>query len=211
MSMMTSLFSVFDPLMSGSAILVWWLSGLISLLMVSSYWTLPPRSGLIFSYLKKTLESGCLASKGGKMILVVMVYSVLSFNMLNLIPLSFPFLSHLSFGISLTIPIWWGIVVSGLLPAPLSVLAHFLPPGTPWGMVLLVVPVELMGYLLRPFTLALRLMMNTMIGHILMAIVAPWGGSGFLLPVVFLYELAVMLIQAWIVALLVYSYMEENF
>nr|WGU50325.1 ATP synthase subunit 6 [Laemobothrion sp.] len=207
---MTSLFSVFDPLMGGSLMVVWWLSCLISILMISSYWTLYPRSSLIYLFIKKNLEVESMRDKSESMILVTVVYSVFSLNMENLIPLSFPFLSHLSFGICLSLPVWWGIVVSGVSKAPQGVLAHFLPPGTPWGMVPLVVPVELMGYVLRPFTLALRLMMNTMIGHILMAILTPSGVSGLFLPMIFLYELAVMIIQAWIVALLVNSYMEEN-
>ena len=66
----------------------------------------------------------------------------------------------------------------------------FVPSGVPWPVLFLVVPIEIVAFLLRPVTLALRLFGNMMGGHVALKVFAGFvvslgalaagGGLGFL-------------------------------
>jgi F-type H+-transporting ATPase subunit a len=66
----------------------------------------------------------------------------------------------------------------------------FVPSGVPWYMLILVTPIEVISFLLRPVTLALRLFGNMLGGHVAMKVFAGFvvslgalaagGGLGFL-------------------------------
>jgi F-type H+-transporting ATPase subunit a len=48
----------------------------------------------------------------------------------------------------------------------------FVPAGVPWYMLILVAPIELISFLLRPVTLALRLFGNMLGGHVALKVFA---------------------------------------
>lgn len=91
----------------------------------------------------------------------------------------------------------------------------FAPPGVPIPMLLIMIPIELVSHVARPFSLAVRLFANMVAGHLVllvfitMAMSAAWYIK--LLPfagvVVFdLFEIFVALIQAYIFAILTAIY-----
>lgn len=96
------------------------------------------------------------------------------------------------------------------------------PPGVPWPIYFLLVPIELLStFVLRPFTLAIRLFANMVAGHILLSIVfiathaffAPKfpgvivGAMTFLLsPVAVGFELFIASLQAYIFVILTAVY-----
>ena len=97
-------------------------------------------------------------------------------------------------------------------------------PGLPWFLHLLVVPIEIFStFILRPVTLALRLMANFLAGHIILVLLYSatnfffwqlnaWTGlSGLTIiaAILFtLYELIIIFLQAYIFALLTAVYIE---
>jgi F-type H+-transporting ATPase subunit a len=100
----------------------------------------------------------------------------------------------------------------------------FLPPGVPWYMQLFLFPIELISFLVRPFSLGLRLFVAIFAGHVLMEVFGNFivnglsGGAlgigvGFLsfLFVVFigLLEILVCLIQAYVFTLLTAVYLND--
>ena len=99
------------------------------------------------------------------------------------------------------------------------------PPGVPGYMLPLIVPLEFLStFILRPFTLALRLFANMFAGHLLLSIfmVATWylasfsvgllyaAGSLFMVFFVFLLELLVDLLQAFIFTTLISTYIADS-
>lgn len=101
------------------------------------------------------------------------------------------------------------------------------PPGVPWPLYILLTPIELVSTLiLRPITLAIRLFANMVAGHILVVITLVathvfLGGNldlGYLVgagtlalsPVVFLFELFVIALQAYVFTLLTAVYIESS-
>ncbi len=87
----------------------------------------------------------------------------------------------------------------------------FWMPGVPWPMKIVLAPIELIGLVIKPFSLMIRLFANITAGHIVlmslmgMIIYNSWYGSGltFLLTVVLvLIELMVAALQAYIFTML---------
>ncbi len=98
------------------------------------------------------------------------------------------------------------------------------PPGVPWPLYALLTPIELVNtFLVRPVSLALRLMLNLMVGHLLLVITFSataffvglmnmWSVMGvFTLAgsfIMTLMELLVSVLQAYVFALLTTSYIQ---
>ena len=96
---------------------------------------------------------------------------ILSMNLLGMF-LSFTATSQLSVTMTLaalTILLVLGI---GFARNGIGFFKLFVPSGIPWPVLLLVVPIELVSFLLRPVTLALRLFGNMLGGHVALKIFA---------------------------------------
>jgi F-type H+-transporting ATPase subunit a len=100
-------------------------------------------------------------------------------------------------------------------------------PGVPWPMYFLLVPIEFVStFILRPFTLALRLFANMFAGHVILLVFTLGGfvlassGSLLLKPVSVLswamaialtfFELMIAALQAYVFALLTASYVQGS-
>ncbi len=108
----------------------------------------------------------------------------------------------------------------------LKILEHFLPPGVPFVLKFLIIPIELLSFLMRPFTLAVRLFANMMAGHMVLKIfagfatmaVAGMGVAGIALgalPVLvnvamLSLELLVAFLQAYVFAILSCVYLKDT-
>jgi F-type H+-transporting ATPase subunit a len=64
------------------------------------------------------------------------------------------------------------VIVVGLAKNGLSFFKLFLPSGVPWYLWWLVVPIEVVSFLLRPVTLSLRLFGNMLGGHVALKVFA---------------------------------------
>lgn len=98
------------------------------------------------------------------------------------------------------------------------------PSGVPWPMYLLITPIELVNtFIVRPVSLALRLFLNLMVGHLLLVLCfsATWFFVGLMnawsaMGIVTLFggffmtliELLVAVLQAYVFALLTTSYIQ---
>jgi F-type H+-transporting ATPase subunit a len=64
------------------------------------------------------------------------------------------------------------ITIMGIAKHGLHFFSKFMPPGVPMLMAPLIVVLELISYLVRPFTLAVRLFANMMAGHMVLKLFA---------------------------------------
>lgn len=64
------------------------------------------------------------------------------------------------------------VIIVGLVKSGLSFFKLFAPSGVPWPLLILVTPIEIISFALRPFTLALRLFGNMLGGHVAMKVFA---------------------------------------
>jgi F-type H+-transporting ATPase subunit a len=139
-------------------------------------------------------------------------------NVLGLMPYGFTFTSHIVINAALAIFIFLAVTIIGFWRHGLHYFSLFAPKGTPWYMLFLLVPIELMSYCIRPVTLSLRLFANMLAGHVLLKVLA---GFIIALGVLFgwvpllaifgitLLEIMVALIQAYVFALLTCIYLND--
>ena len=151
---------------------------------------------------------------------------VLMGNVLGLIPYSFTFTSHIAVTGALAIMVFVMVTIYGFANHGLKFLSILSPPGVPFALKFLIIPIELLSFLMRPFTLAVRLFANMMAGHMVLKIfasfaamaVAGMGVAGVfvgVLPVLInvamlCLELLVASLQAYVFAILSCVYLKDT-
>lgn len=142
---------------------------------------------------------------------------VLFANIIGLVPYAFTITSHIIVTFALAAVVFVGVTVIGIIKHGLRFFTFFVPPGAPLVMVPLMIPIEIMSYLARPITLSLRLFANMMAGHTLLKVIAGFvvllGLFGFaplaVLTVLFVLELIVAVLQAYVFAILTCIYLHD--
>jgi F-type H+-transporting ATPase subunit a len=138
-------------------------------------------------------------------------------NLLGLIPYSFTFTSHIIVTFALAATVFIGVTIIGFARHGAHFLKLFVPAGVPAVLLLLLVPIELLSYFIRPFTLSIRLFANMLAGHTMLAIFAGFAASVPLfgiLPVgidvaIYFLELLVAALQAYVFAILTCLYLRD--
>jgi F-type H+-transporting ATPase subunit a len=98
-------------------------------------------------------------------------------NLLGLIPYGYTFTGQIVVTFAMAAVVFIGVTIIGIARHGWHFLSFFVPHGVPTLLLLLLVPIELLSYLIRPFTLSIRLFANMMAGHTMLAIFA-----GFVAP-----------------------------
>ena len=147
-------------------------------------------------------------------------------NILGMIPYNFTPTSHLVITYLLSCLTFVWINVIGIFKHKKKFLKLFLPHGSPFGLIPLLIPIEIISYVFRLISLCVRLFANMMAGHTLMKVIASFGWkmsaskSNILiflhfipLSVVFILialELAVAAIQAYVFTILSCIYLKDS-
>ncbi len=142
---------------------------------------------------------------------------VLFANLLGLIPFSFTVTSHIIVTLGLAAVVFIGVTIIGIVRHGTHFLRLFVPQGVPVVLLFLLVPIELLSYCIRPFTLSIRLFANMLAGHTMLAIFGGFAASvGFLaifplgINVLLIgLELLVAALQAYVFAILSCLYLHD--
>jgi F-type H+-transporting ATPase subunit a len=168
---------------------------------------------------------------------VPLVFSLFMFilfaNFMGMMPIGivpgvhgFTVTSHLTVTAVLAVLSFGTVLVVGLWKHGFHFFSLFVPHGTPWWLLWLIPFIELFSFLIRPFSLALRLFVAMTAGHVLMKVLAGFVINGlnaealWVAPVVALpsfilmigitlLELLVCAIQAYVFALLTSLYIND--
>lgn len=142
---------------------------------------------------------------------------IVALNVLGLMPYSFTATSHIAVTFGLAAFIFVGVTVIAIYKHGLKFFGFFLPHGTPWWLVPLMIFIELFAYLARPISLSVRLGANMMAGHTMLKVIAGFVaamGVFGVIPVAFLvvlsgFELFVAILQAYIFTVLTCVYLND--
>lgn len=142
---------------------------------------------------------------------------VLLGNLLGMVPWSFTFTSHIIVTFALAALVFVGVTLIGIFRHGLHFLKLFVPHGVPLLLLFLLVPIEILSYFIRPFTLSIRLFANMMAGHTMLVIFAGFVGAlgifgiGPLAMDVFLVllEFLVAALQAYVFVILSCLYLRD--
>jgi len=142
---------------------------------------------------------------------------ILACNLLGLVPYSFTVTSHIIVTFALAMLVFVGVTIIGIVKHGVHFLRLFVPSGVPAILLLLLVPIELLSYFIRPFTLSIRLFANMLAGHTMLGIFGGFAaGVGLfaLFPVAINIalvglELLVAALQAYVFAILACLYLRD--
>lgn len=142
---------------------------------------------------------------------------VLFGNLIGMVPYTFTYTSHIIVTFGLAIVIFIAVTIIGFARHGTHYLRMFFPHGAPWPTAFILVPIELISYCSRPFSLAIRLFANMTVGHIILKVmggfVVALGVFG-ILPMAFLggvtvLEFGIALLQAYVFTVLTCIYLHD--
>ena len=153
---------------------------------------------------------------------VALIFTLFTFiacgNILGLFPYSFTFTSHVAAVGTLSILCLILNIIYGIKSRGWGYLHTFFPPGIPWIMAPLIIPVETLSLLAKPFSLTIRLVVNMSVGHIMLKVLGTFIVAmkifGFI-PLaadmcIIMFELFVTLLQAYIYTTLSCVYLSQS-
>lgn len=229
--MIIDIFSSFDPFNSSlntlSTPLFWALCTLPALSLFTSYWTknksplwlITNARDIIYEQIKRTQGKNI---RSLRIILIPLFSFIILVNLTGIIPYLLSSSSHLLFTVTLGLPIWLALIISGVSKAPKKVSANLLPGGAPIWLNPALVLIETIRILVRPITLTVRLAANMSAGHIVLGLIGIYCAArapnriltfSALLIVqtgYTVFEFAICLIQAYIFCLLLSLYSDEH-
>jgi len=150
-------------------------------------------------------------------ILTLFVF-ILFCNVLGLVPYSFTPTSHIIVTFAMALVVFLGVTAIGFIKHGVHFVSFFVPKGVPFVLLLLLVPIEIISYFVRPFSLSIRLFANMLAGHtmlkvfggfvVMLGIWAGWAPLAFIIAFTGL-ELLIAFLQAYVFAILTCLYLND--
>lgn len=131
---------------------------------------------IIFTFIKDMIKT-YIGKEGMPFFpfIFTMFWFILMGNVLGLIPYSFTYTSHIIVTFSLAIVAFVMANIAGFKKHGLGMFHLLLPKGIPIFLAPLMVVIELISYLARPFSLSIRLFANMMAGHLILKLFASFS------------------------------------
>jgi ATP synthase subunit 6 len=145
-------------------------------------------------------------------------------NVIGLIPYSFTLTSHIMLTFTLSFSVFTGLTLLAIIMQP-NFFALFIPRGVPAGLIPFLFVIEIISYISRTFSLAIRLFANMMSGHVLLHIMTGFcaylfnsfgviGKLVYLIPFVLIVaiiglEIGIAFLQAYVFCVLVSIYLSD--
>jgi F-type H+-transporting ATPase subunit a len=141
-------------------------------------------------------------------LLVSLFFYIFLMNLMELIPVfQFPAMSKTGFVIPMVAAVYFLYIYLGFRnQGAWGYIRNMWPSGIPRLVLIILIPVELLRFfIIQPFTLGVRLFANMFAGHLLLAIfmVATWYLAGFTIGLLFAAGSAVMVFFVFLLELLV--------
>jgi F-type H+-transporting ATPase subunit a len=202
----------------------------ISLLMIGTGRQLVPGRMQSVAEISYEFVASMLRSSAGSegMKFFPLVFSLFMFiavsNLVGIIPYTFTVSSHLIVTVALALLVFFIVLFYGLYKNGLKFFKLFVPSGVPVFVMPIVVPIEVISFLLKPISHSVRLFANMLAGHIALKVFASFiamlGALGFIgwfgavLPLgltiaLTALELLVAFLQAYVFAILTCIYLND--
>jgi len=131
---------------------------------------------MLLDVVRVNIAEDLLGKKDGRRflpLLTAIFFTVLAMNIPGIFPgMNLAGSSLVGLPITLAVVAYITFIYAGLKKHPGAFLKNsFFPPGVPWPIYIIVTPIEFFSiFILRPITLALRLLMNMVAGHLLLVL-----------------------------------------
>ena len=143
---------------------------------------------------------------------------ILFSNLLGMVPYSFTVTSHIVVTLALALVVFIGVTIIGFVRHGAHFLRFFVPAGVPAPLLVLLVPIEVLSYFIRPVSLSVRLFANMLAGHTMLKVFAGFvvalGVLGGWAPLAFVIaltglEILIACLQAYVFAILSCLYLND--
>ena len=146
-----------------------------------------------------------------------LVMFVLFGNLLGMIPHSFTFTSHIAVTFAMALVIFIGVTIIGFVRHGTHYFRMFFPEGAPIATAFILIPIEIISYFSRPFSLAIRLFANMTVGHIMLKVIGGFVGligifgvlPFALLTGITVLEFGIAALQAYVYTILTCIYLHD--
>lgn len=154
-----------------AAVMLLMLLGTLRMAMVPGRWQAFVE--ITFEFIQKLTEKTAGREAMAFFPLIITTFLFLAgLNLIGMIPHSFTATSQITTTAYMGAMVFILIVTVGVYKQGLHFFAMFVPHGTPWWLLPLMVPLEVISFLVRPATLAVRLAANMVAGHVLLKVFA---------------------------------------
>jgi F-type H+-transporting ATPase subunit a len=143
---------------------------------------------------------------------------ILFCNVLGLVPYSFTPTSHIVVTFAMAAVVFLGVTIIGFIRHGAHFLSFFVPAGVPAWLLVILVPIEIISYFVRPFSLSIRLFANMLAGHtmlkvfggfvVMLGLIGGWAPLAFIVALTGL-ELLIAFLQAYVFAILTCLYLND--
>lgn len=142
---------------------------------------------------------------------------ILVSNLAGMIPGTFTVTSHIIVTFALSGFVFLGVTLIGFAKHGLGYLKLFAPEGASPILLVILVPIEIISYFIRPVSLSVRLFANMMAGHTMLKVFAGFVislGAFGIFPLAFMValtglEIIVAILQAYIFSILTCIYLND--
>lgn len=146
-------------------------------------------------------------------------------NMLGMVPYSFTYTSHIAVTGILAATIFCMVTLFGIAKHGTHFFSLFSPPGVPFLLKIMIVPIEILSFIIRPVTLSVRLCANMVAGHMILKVFAGFcvsfmslGAVGLVLGIVpmlfntimIAFEFMIAFLQAYVFTVLTCIYLKDS-
>lgn len=220
--MINNIFSIFDPTSSFINLKINWIRLVIILIAPTLYkkWVTNSRINIIKKGIIITINNDfkTLIKKNFTIIFPSTIIIIIIINSIGLLPYIFTPTTHLSTTFILAAFFWVTINIYRWRVKPNYSLVALVPIGTPQALTPFIVLIELISNIIRPITLRIRLIANITAGHLLISLISsriitisPLPIALTLIAQIFLIllEIAVAIIQAYVIITLTSLYFNE--
>lgn len=127
----------------------------------------------LYEYIEKMVEENL--GEDGKTffpwVFTIFIF-ILALNMIGMFPGMFTSTSHIIVTFALAAMVWITCTLIGFARHGIGYLKLFVPEGVPIWLMPIIIPIELISYLIRPISHSVRLFANMMAGHTLLKVFA---------------------------------------
>ncbi len=139
-------------------------------------------------------------------------------NSLGMVPYSFTPTSHIIVTFAMAAVVFVGVTIIGFIKNGTGFLKLFVPSGVPWFLLIILVPIEIISYFVRPISLSVRLFANMMAGHTMLKVfggfvvslglLAGWAPLLFIIALTGM-EIGIAMLQAYVFTVLSCLYLHD--
>lgn len=222
--MIMRLFSVFDPTSYFGLKLNWSVMIVVFILIPINYYLIRRGFYLIFKSLfvgfKNVFNDVSIPHYAALNFLCVITFIYLSLtNLISLFPFVFTRTAHPLITLGLGLVFWISFFIIGWFKNFKIRAAHLVPMGSPLVLAPLIVLIERVRHLIRPFTLSIRLAANIIAGHLIVGLLSRirmirifgFTSSLILQNILILLEFGVAIIQGFVFRILLLLYAIEYY